>query len=148
MEYILKRTNRNRSITIWWPFTKVPTIYLSNSRGTDVENADFKRTMTHELVHVKQWNALGKFKFLKKYITRKGRLEIEAEAFATNVKSWWESGIVILNVQYVPGLPFVELTVVDYYVNAIKNGYKLWGVSAREIKKVLLSYVHGEEPNV
>jgi len=139
LEYTLKRTKRNRSMAIWWPFKKIPTIYLSNIRG-EAGSEDYNRTLTHELVHVRQWYDLGRFKFLLKYITRKGRLELEAQAFATNILSYWKQNIFEFNVQYVPGLPMEPISVLDHYVNILNRSYNLWFVKKTKIYDVLLKH--------
>lgn len=139
MKYTLKRTKKSRSMAIWWPWKKIPTVYISIRRGNPGDT-EYERTLVHELVHVKQWYDLGKFEFLLKYLTRKGRLNLEAEAFATNVVSWWKQSIYTLNVQYSPELSVESVPVLKYYSLTLKNYYSLWFIKESDIRVVLNGY--------
>ena len=74
-----------RAITIWWPWRKLPRIYIP----PNYENAKpLGLVEAHEGVHVRQWQRLGRFGFLRRYITKRGRMELEVEAFAESA-AWW-----------------------------------------------------------
>lgn len=100
-----------RAITIWWPWRREPRVYVPASY---VGRNDLGVVEAHEAVHVKQWKRLGRFGFLREYITKAGRLDLEAEAFAASVK-YWES----LGVTMATG----KLTMVDAYAKALSEHY-------------------------
>jgi len=111
-----------RAMSVWWPWRNGPSIYMPTKRRGDEDL--ISRTMRHELVHYGQWLSLGRIGFLRKYLTRKGRLDIEAEAYAASVRWYLERGqqtITILTLA-----PLTEtFPVVIYYARALKRGYWL-----------------------
>ena len=73
---------------VWWGFAKQPTIYIPRKRKSNAQWVD--RTLAHERVHVLQWKKLGRVRFLRTYLGKHGRLDLEAEAFAESVR-WMTS---------------------------------------------------------
>ena len=65
--------------SVFWGFRKRPTIYVPRDRVVN-EPLWLSLTIAHEVVHVRQWVELGRFGFLRRYLTKKGRLAAEAEA--------------------------------------------------------------------
>ena len=71
---------------VFWGFRSRPTIYVPQDRVSDTPWMSL--TIAHEQIHVRQWVKLGRFGFLRRYITKKGRLAAEAEAYAASVE-WY-----------------------------------------------------------
>jgi len=49
-------------------------------------------TMSHELVHKRQWDRLGREAFLARYITAAGRWSIEVQAYRQSIRMWKHFG--------------------------------------------------------
>jgi hypothetical protein len=49
-------------------------------------------TMSHELVHKRQWDRLGREAFLARYITAIGRWSIEVQAYRQSIRMWKHFG--------------------------------------------------------
>lgn len=130
----IKRTRSARSKAIWWPWRSGPTVYLSRSRGAAGTDS-YERTLRHEMVHVRQWLVLGRCRFLLRYLTRRGRLALEAEAFRENLAWYAEHGITRFEAPPVPG---ATISVFEYHVNVLASRYMLWGVSRTEIRAALM----------
>ena len=70
---------------VWWGWGPEPVIYVPAKR---LPYPDWIRlTLAHERVHVAQWKKHGRIGFLRRYLCRDQRLELEAEAFAASVKA-------------------------------------------------------------
>lgn len=97
--------------------------------GRFKHDVSWRKTLVHEEVHVKQQRSLGNFKFLMKYLTPQGCLDLESPAYATQILWYIE--------QANRTAPWSEL--VDQHVNFIKNGYPLCKlfVKRTRIKKAL-----------
>jgi len=119
-----------RSMVIWWwvPFvshkwgvTKVPTIYLK--KGVD------EFTLIHEMVHVEQWVEKGRWKFLREWLTKRGRLHIEAVGTAARIKAKVDKG------------GYEPVGLIEYYAATYPKSYRLgdrW--STAELKEILWGY--------
>lgn len=107
-----------RAITIWWPWHSQPTIYIPRKRLDN--ESHLERTMAHEMVHVEQWLALGRLRFLLRYLTRSGRLALEAEAFAASCKWWYDRG----HTRLLRG--WMRFPVLDHYAEMLRDHYWLW----------------------
>lgn len=111
-----------RAITIWWPWRKEPRVYAPADRLADpIQRESIER---HEAMHIPQWLELGCLGFPLKYVTRRGRLELEIPGFVESVRVQVERG-------YRPS--------VATYAQLIKRGYWLWGISPKEIRDRLLA---------
>jgi hypothetical protein len=49
-------------------------------------------TMSHELVHKRQWDRLGREAFLARYVTAAGRWSIEVQAYRQSIRMWKHFG--------------------------------------------------------
>lgn len=79
-----------RRAFVFHGFRRRPTIYIPASRASD--NSWMSLTLAHEVIHVQQWTHLGRFGFLRRYLTKAGRLRLEAEAYAASVEWYHEQG--------------------------------------------------------
>ena len=89
---------------VWWGWGPEPTIYVPAKRLPSP--GWVQRTLAHERVHVAQWQKYGRLGFLRRYfLSRKWRLELEAEAFAASVRAGGAS--------------------LDYYAGVLARSYRL-----------------------
>lgn len=95
-----------RAITIWWPWRREPRVYVPRGRSA----AAIAVTEAHEAVHVRQWRKLGRIGFLRLYLTKRGRIELEAEAFAESVRCRCTTG-------------GIQSYWIDHYAGAMARGY-------------------------
>lgn len=106
-----------RARVIWWLWRRLPTVYIPRVRR---ENEQWRaRTLAHEIVHVEQWKRLGRWGFVRSYLSKRGRLALEGEAFAASCNWWWELGH--QNVDSGGRL----IPVLAYYTQALETKYRL-----------------------
>ena len=116
----------HRAITLWWPWRAAPRIYIPRSRAPEYIPA----TLAHESVHVAQWTRLGRVGFLRLYLTKRGRTELEAEAYAASVRYWRAVGVT-LDTEGVP--------MADAYARAMSEEYG--GLSEVEARAAIARFL-------
>ena len=119
-----------RAITIWWPWRKVPRIYIPPGYAKVTNAADLiDMTLAHERVHITQWMKLGRIRFLLRYMTKAGRMDLEAQAYAATVR-WLVS----------KGTP--QDLAVATYAQALADHYGSVGTT-EECRAAILKYIGG-----
>lgn len=115
-----------RAVTFWFPWNPTPRVYIPWAYDGTGKAA---RARLHEPIHYDQWLELGRFGFLRKYLTPRGCLELEAPAFATNVWSRVFGGMNVSNA-------------IDSYTDVLKKSYPLWGIDRSEVRETLRKAVY------
>jgi hypothetical protein len=103
-------------MVIWWPWHRDPTMYLAD---------DDPSTKAHEEGHVPQWLE-GRFRFLRRYITKQGRLHLEAPCTARRI---------YFRVHIIGG--FEADGLINYYGALYPTSYRLKGIDIEECRAVI-----------
>lgn len=125
-------TKTHRAKAIWWPWHKRVSIYWPHV-GFD----DSSRLAQHEIIHVRQWLHYGRLAFIKRYLTSKGRLELEAPCFAHSVLWYLDQKIFEWHT-----LEGTLISAFDFFVNSLATGYKLKGVTRDEVARKIKYYMN------
>ncbi len=128
-----------RAMVVWWPWRKHPRIYVPLKRKGDIDALE--RTLDHERVHVTQWKEFGRLGFIRRYLRRRTRLHMEAEAYAMSVRWWLERGEQTITIQITRGLT-ETFPVVIYYARALKRGYWLRGITQDDCAKAIRGWMN------